>query len=145
MENKNIAKKNNKLFQKYGEWAVITGASDGIGKEFAKSLSKLGFNLVLIARRKEKLEELAKSITNEYQTQCLVIASDLNILSSIDHILELTKDEKVGLLVASAGFGTSGQFLKSNLQSEIEMINFNCIALMNFSYHFGKKFAQQKR
>lgn len=137
--------KKNIFLEKYGDWAVITGASEGIGKEFAISLASRGFNLILIARRKELLENLQKKLSNDYGNKNIILSLDLNDISSTDKILDEIKKKKIGLFVGSAGFGTSGLLINSNIESEIEMINVNCRSLMVLSYYFGKIFANQKR
>ncbi len=138
--------KNTQTFQKkYGQWAVITGASSGIGKSLAYVLAEKNFNLVLIARRLEKLDDFASSLTARHGIEVKTVAVDLTLPEAMEIICSATTDLEVGLLVCSAGYGSSGQFLNSELINEKNMINLNCLSLMELSYIFGQRFASQKR
>jgi uncharacterized protein len=130
---------------RYGPWAVVTGASDGIGKAFADALAKQGMNLVLVARRREILESLARSYSSQYGIQCHVLAVDLARPDAAAEIGAATTQHDVGLLVASAGFGLSGPFLDNELADEIAMIDVNCRALASLTHIFGRRMAQRGR
>lgn len=100
--------------------ALITGASSGIGLEFAKQLSNLGYDLILVARNKEKLEEIAKKI----KTKVDIFGLDLSIEENVFKLYEKTKG-RVDLLINNAGFGVYGEFISTDLNEELEMINLN--------------------
>ena len=102
--------------------ALITGASSGIGRDMAKILSKKGYDLVLVARDEEKLQEVKKEI----ETNSQIISMDLSVEKNCKKLYEQVKD--VDLLINNAGFGTCGDFTKTNLDKEINMINTNIIA-----------------
>ena len=89
---------------RYGPWAVVTGASDGIGRAFARELAAAGFNLVLVARRRPILEQLASELAREQRLACEVIALDLSDPAAPEAVLDATQAYDVGLLVAAAGF-----------------------------------------
>jgi len=130
---------------RFGPWAVVTGASDGIGREFSLRLAETGLNLVLVARRGEVLAALADELKERHAISTLVVASDLAKPSGVDEVMGRIEDLNVGLLVAAAGFGTSGPFIDSMLGGELEMIDLNCRAVAALSHHFGRRFAQQRR
>ena len=110
--------------------AVITGASVGIGAEFARKLAK-DYNLILIARNKEKLEELKNSLDCESQ----VIVADLSVAAEVAKVEKtLKKNSSISLLVNNAGFGTAGEFHTLDLESELQEINLNVIALVRLSH-----------
>ncbi len=134
-----------RFIKKYGSWAIVTGASDGIGREFAMRLAEVGLNLVLVARREKRLSDLAKSLEKSCGISCMVIALDLSATHACAQLIDETKTLDVGLVIASAGFGSSGAFIASDINQEIEMLNLNCRALMELSHHFGQRFAGQKR
>lgn len=130
---------------KYGSWAVITGASDGVGKATARHLAEVGLNLVLVARRRDVLEQISDEIIKHFNIQTLVIDADLSQPDEVDKVIVQTQSLDVGLLVAAAGFGTSGKFLDMPLNRELNMLDLNCRAVLAMSYHFGTRFAQQGR
>ena len=134
-----------KFFNQYGPWAVVTGASSGIGRAIALRLAASGLNLVLVARRQTLLEELATAIQSRYGTDVEVLTLDLSQNTATAQLATATNHLDVGLLVAAAGFGTSGSFLASTLDQEVNMLAVNCQALMAASFHFGRRFAQRGR
>jgi short-subunit dehydrogenase len=134
-----------KLLSRYGPWAVITGASDGIGREFAFRLAQAGFNLVLVARRRAALEAVAMETTARYGVENRVLSVDLGGEESVESIQMQTSDLDVGLLVAAAGFGTSGRLIDAHLEHETDMLNVNCRAVLELSSHFGRRLAGRGR
>ncbi|MCU0685601.1 MAG: SDR family NAD(P)-dependent oxidoreductase, partial [Polyangiaceae bacterium] len=88
--------------QRYGPWAVVTGASDGIGRAFADCLAEAGVNLVLVARREDVLTELSAALTERNGVETLVVATDLGQPAGIDALTTQTQSLDVGLLVAAA-------------------------------------------
>jgi len=101
--------------------ALITGASSGIGKDMARYLSILGYDLILVARRKQVLEELA----NELETKVTIYDYDLTIEENVYKLYENTKKEKIDFLINNAGFGLFGTFEKTDLDRELKMIDLN--------------------
>jgi hypothetical protein len=129
----------------YGPWAVVTGASDGIGREMALCLAKMGLKLVLVARRRTTLEQFAADISNRYGTGSRVIAADLAQPSGVEAVIAATADLDIGLLVACAGFGLSGRLIDSAVDQEASMVDVNCRAVLSLSHHFSRRFAAQRR
>ncbi len=129
---------------RYGEWAVVTGASDGIGRAIARRLAASGMKVLLVARRAEVLEALASELEKVGGTT-RVLAADLGDPAGIEKVIEASRDLDVGLLVASAGFGTSGPFLSGSLDAELGMIDVNCRAVAALVHPFGKRFTAQRR
>ena len=110
--------------------ALITGASSGIGREMALYLGELGYDLILVARRKERLEELKTRIS----TNVTIYDYDLSIEENIYKLHQSVCKEKIDLLINNAGFGLFGLFSETNLERELEMINLNIKA-----YHIMTK------
>ena len=133
----------NEFKSKYGPWAIVTGASDGIGKAVASELAKFGLNLVLVARRKELIDELASRFQKENGIQTRSIELDLSEAESSQKLLLMTSDIEVGLFAAIAGFGTSGNLIDSDLKKELNMIDVNCKSIVQQSYLFGQIFSKQ--
>lgn len=132
-------------FDKYGPWAVVTGASDGIGRECARELAARGFSLVLAARRRGVLEELAADLHQEHGVEAVAVEVDLTQPAGIDVLLRAADTRDVGLLVAAAGFGTSGPLIEGDLKEELEMVDVNCRAVLALSYAFAHRFTEQRR
>ncbi len=123
------------------ETALITGASAGIGFEFARALSARGYDLVLVARRKERLRTLAE----ELPTTAHVIASDLGSEASsvAGKVAELGVN--VDLLVNNAGFGTRGRFLEVDPERNAELVRVNCEAVVILTHAFLPGMVDRRR
>lgn len=134
-----------KLRTSYGPWAVVTGASSGIGREVARELTGAGLNVVLVARGRGVLEAMASDLAARHGVEARVVAADLAPGAGTEAVERATRDLDVGLLVAAAGFGTSGPFLDSSLETELEMLDVNCRAPLRMSLHFGRRFAARGR
>lgn len=106
-------------------YAVVTGASSGIGMEFARQLAKKGYSLVLTARREERLKELAK----ELSVECKIILADLSKEEECRRLFEEIKDLKIAVFINNAGFGNCGKFTDSSLEKELTMIRVNIEAM----------------
>ena len=105
---------------------LITGASSGIGKEFAKIFAKKGYNLALVARNKQELEKLASELKKNNNINIEIIDTDLSVIENCKEIHK--KVQNVDILINNAGFGDCGNFTKTSLDKEINMINTNIIA-----------------
>jgi uncharacterized protein len=140
-----VSRADDRLVHRYGPWAVVTGASDGIGKAFAHHLAAGGLNLVLVSRRESKLTALAAELQQLHGVQCQVLATDLSDLEAVHRLADSTAALDLGLLVAAAGFGTSGPLLDANLGVETEMADLNCTSVMAQAWHFGTRFARRGR
>jgi short-subunit dehydrogenase len=139
------APQNTDLYNRYGPWAVVTGASEGIGRAFARALAEAGVNLVLVARRRDVLQQLASELSARHGIESRVLDLDLGDPDAPGIVLTCTADLEAGLLVASAGFGTSGPFLDSVVEVESNMIDLNCRALMALTHGFARRFADRGR
>jgi len=129
----------------YGPWAVVTGASEGIGRAFAEQLAALGLNVVLVARRLDRLQALADELRSRHCIDAQVIAADLSSEDALIEIERVTASLDVGLLVASAGYGTSGPILAADLARERDMLAVNSFAVLRHSVTFGNRFAARGR
>ncbi|MFZ4797940.1 MAG: SDR family NAD(P)-dependent oxidoreductase [Bacteroidia bacterium] len=127
------------LINKYGKWALITGASSGIGAEFAMQLAALNFNLVLVARRKEKLENLSAELIAKNNIETLVISLDLSKPDFLETLMEQTNHLDIGLLINNAGFAITGSFLNDQLENQLSLLDVNCKAPLILSHYFGNK------
>jgi uncharacterized protein len=118
-----------------GKWALVTGASAGIGKALAEELARGGANLVLTARRRARLEALAREFSTKYRVTTEIVVADLTQPSAPEEILRLTqaKGIAIDLLVNNAGFGQYGEFQKVELERLLEMVQVNCSAVLHLT------------
>jgi uncharacterized protein len=134
-----------RLFDKYGEWALVTGASSGIGLELATQLAKAGFNLLINSRNLERLESVGKELRSKYPIEVRVVDADVSEVGGVNKVVMAAQGLNIGLLVVSAGYGTSGNFIDSSLHAEMNMLRLNCEALLSLTHYFSQRFARQKR
>ena len=137
--------KDSALKHRFGPTALITGASDGIGRAFAVQLAEEGFDLILIARRGDVLQDMALDLGTRFGGDVRVLPMDLSAPSAVPHLMSLTESAPVGLVVAAAGFGSIGPFLEQDMASEINMVDLNCRSVVELSYGFGQRMVAQKR
>ncbi len=128
-----------KFAQKYGSWAFVTGASSGIGREYALQLAAEGLNIAVLARRKERLEALVREIESKHKVKTRVVVADLTASDALDVIQAATSDIEIGLLVNNAGAGVPGVFLKQDVNSYTQTIQLNVTMPMQLSHHFGEQ------
>ncbi len=131
--------------EQYGPWALITGASAGFGELFARELAAKGLNLVLLARRLERLEKLGEELSAEYGIEYRAIGADLSAPDFLPGVAEATADLEIGLLINNAGFTNTGDFLDNKLEDEIRLVDVNCRAAMIMAHHFGRPMRERKR
>lgn len=137
-------KEKNRLKTKYGPWAVITGASSGIGKALVEQLGLAGLNLLISGRNEPILKQLKSDIEARHQVRVAFVVADLSDQEGVQKIIATSQGLAVGLFIASAGFGSSGRFLKTSVQTEVNMLRVNCEALLVLTHHFARHFAQQQ-
>ena len=118
------------------QWALITGASGGLGAEFARQLAARGMHLVLVARRHELMVELATELHTKHGTRCEIISADLSDPAEPQRILDDidAKGIQIELLVNNAGFGVVGEVGQANLNRLLQLIRLNVSALTELTY-----------
>lgn len=126
-------------------WAVVTGASSGIGEAFARELASRGRPLVLVARRRELLDALASSLANAHHVATRVVVQDLALPGAGAAVAEATRDLDVDLLVSNAGTGHPGAFLKGDDATDRDVIALNVTAPTELARAFGARMVAQKR
>jgi uncharacterized protein len=131
--------------ERFGPWALVTGASSGIGTEFARRIAAAGINVALVARRETTLTEVGRSIAKDFKVQHRVIVMDLSQEGFIPKLAELTKDLDIGLVVSNAGTANPGEFLKLDRQLLEGTLRLNTMAHLDIAHHFGQKLAKRGR
>ena len=131
--------------KRFGPWALVTGASSGIGREFARQIAASGINVVLVARRDTLLTELGRAISQEFDVQYRALVMDLSQEGFIAGLADATHDIDIGLVVSNAGTGNPGEFLKLDRQLLQETLRLGTMAHLDIAHHFGKKLSERRR
>lgn len=129
----------------FGPWALITGASSGIGAEFARQLASCGLRLVLAARRQSELEALAGELEREQGVECRVVPVDLSRPHAVAALEHATQDLDVGLVVSNAGSGFPGEFLRASREELHAIVHLNAVATLDLAHAFGRRLAARGR
>ena len=118
-----------------GKWALVTGASAGIGTALAEELARGGTNLVLTARRRERLEELAQKLEAAHKIQTKIFVADLAQADAPETVFQFTKGQgmEIELLVNNAGFGAYGEFPTVEPRKLTDMVQVNCAAVVHLT------------
>lgn len=127
------------LRRRYPGWALVTGASDGLGRELARRLAAGGFDVVLVARRRDRLEALARSLHEDHGVEALVVPADLGLDSGVESLLRRTDGLDVGLVILAAGFGSAGALLDADLEEQRAMLRLNAEASLVLAHHYGRR------
>jgi len=133
------------FFERYGTWAIVTGASSGIGEETARQLAARGLSLVLCARRKDRLEALAAKLVAAHGIEVRVLELDVGRPDFAEPLLAEVAGLDVGLVVSNAGFGEKGPFLASNLARDLQMLDVNCRAFLIIAHTFAPRLVARGR
>jgi len=121
--------------------AIITGASSGIGREMAIILSEMGYDLILAARRGDKLKELKSELSGSVEIMSIDLSKEENCYSLYDRC----RDKDIEILINNAGFGAFGEFLESDLARDMEMIDLNICAVHILTKLFLQEFNKKNR
>jgi short-subunit dehydrogenase len=130
---------------KYGNKALVTGASSGIGEQFARQLAASGFDLLITARREEQLQQLADELEEKHQVEIKIAACDLSDTEQLDVLIEKAKAMDLGLVVSNAGFGAKGDFLEHDYVQVENMYQTNSLAPSKLAYHLLPKMVENRR
>lgn len=119
--------------ERYGPWALVTGASSGIGEQFARVLAERGLNVVISARRADRIEALAESLRSAHGVEMLPVVADLGDAAGTAAIVDAVAGLDLGLVVSNAGFGLKGVHAEQDPVQLDAMLNVNCRAPMQFA------------
>src|ERR1700681_4834544 len=131
--------------ERFGPWALVTGASSGIGKEFVRQIAASGINIVLVARREDLLKEVGVEFSKRYGVEHRVVVLDVSREDFIGQLASATDDLDIGLVVSNAGTGNPGEFLKLDRQLLQATLRLNTMAHLDITHHFGAKLAKRRR
>lgn len=127
----------------YGPWALVTGASSGIGAEFARQLAAEGFCIVLAARRGELLNALSADLSQRFGVETRVVTIDLSEEDAVERLGRSVDDLDIGLVVSNAGTGNPGHFLKQDHAEQLRLFRLNALSHLNIAHLFGRRLAQR--
>ncbi len=132
--------------QRGGATALITGASAGLGAEYARQLAGRGYNLVLVARRADRLQALAGEVSATYHVQAEILVADLTAEEGVRLVEEcIGRLDQLEVLVNNAGFGTTGSLAKSDPRRQQDMIYLHVMAAMRLTQAALPRMTQRKR
>jgi len=131
--------------ERYGPWALVAGASAGLGEAFARNLAARGLHLFLLARRKEALETLAADIRARHGVQVRHQALDLGGSDVGHRVARLCAGEEVGLLVYNAAASAIGPFLAEPLEAQLRVLDVNCRGPLTLAHQLGRPMMQRRR
>jgi short-subunit dehydrogenase len=129
--------------QRFGPWALVTGASSGIGRAFAARLAANGINVVLAARRLSILDEVGRDLTRQHRIQYRSVRVDLAEPSFLNTLIDATNDLDLGLVVSNAGDMNLGEFLATPHDALLAELRVNTEAHLSLMHHFGQLLARR--
>jgi uncharacterized protein len=130
--------------KRFGPWALITGASSGIGKEFARQIAALGINLVLVARREAVLREVGAELAGDFGVEHRVLALDLTGDNFIRKLAPAADDLDIGLVVSNAGTAQPGEFVTKERDELLALLRLNTLAHLEIAHHFSARLSARK-
>ena len=134
-----MSRSDSEFLAQYGPWALVAGASEGLGAEFAAELAGRGLNLLLVARRRPELEELSEILANEWGVEVRPLVLDLAGADAAEEIRQETADLDIGLLVYNAAYSIIGPFLDQSSDDHLKELNVNCRTPLAITHHLAKR------
>jgi uncharacterized protein len=129
----------------FGPWAVVTGASSGIGEAFARQLAARRIHGMLVARREDRLRKLADDLQSRHSVNTRIVTVDLAADDFLPVIAGATLDLEICLLVNNAGVLRAGRLLDHDLHDELNQLNLNTRAVLVLAHHFGRRLRERRR
>ena len=137
---------NNKNFKaRFGPWAIVTGATSGIGREFAEQLAAMGLDLVLVSRRSEALEKIGGDLARRHGIKTRSVAVDLSAPGFLDGLMSDVADLDIGLVVSNAGADHMGAMLRIPLEDLQSMQRLNAASHLDIAHGFGSAFLERRK
>ena len=130
---------------RYGRWAVVTGASSGIGEAWLRALAAQGLNVAIAARRSERLEALASEARRQHGVEIRTIEADLSTAAGIESVVKAVADVDLGVVVSNAGATNPGAFLAHPVADRLASVNLNVVASVDFAHQLGTRLVEQGR
>jgi short-subunit dehydrogenase len=129
--------------QQFGPWALITGASSGIGREFALRIAASRINVVLVARRQDLLEALGTELSHKFSVKHRIVVADLSHEGFVSGLMQATRDLDVGLVISNAGSANPGRFTDKADEELAMTLRLSALAHAELALHFGRKLTKR--
>jgi short-subunit dehydrogenase len=129
--------------KKYGNWALVTGATSGIGAELTSQIAAKGLNIILVARKEKELKEHADALSTRYGIETKYISADLATTEGVELVKKVGED--IGLLVIAAGVEVNGAFEKTSIEKELKLIQINVVSTLQLAHYFSKGMVERKK
>lgn len=128
-----------------GKWALVTGTSSGLGIDFAHQLAKRGMNIVLVARREERLQQVSDDLKRKYGIETLVLAMDLAVKPAPEELFNKIQNNDIDIevLVNNAGYGLHGNFIDIDCDAELNMLRLDILTLTHLTKLYARKMAER--
>ncbi len=132
--------------EQYGPWAMVVGASEGVGEAFAHAMAEHGLNVVLLARRQEVLDEVAEAISNKTGVETRAVAVDLSEADAVARVAEATAGLDIGMLFYCAGADPNHDpFLTTPVDASLALVQRNCTVPLQMCHHFAPAMVERQR
>ena len=128
---------------RFGPWALITGASSGIGWEFARQIAASDINVVILARRQSALDTLGDDLYRDFRVEHRVVVADLSEEGFITELAEATRDLDIGLVISNAGSANPGRFINKEPQELAATLRLSALAHAELALHFGRRLTKR--
>lgn len=129
--------------EQYGDWALITGATSGIGAELTSQIAAKGLNVVLVARKEKELAAYAASLQERYGVKTQTISADLSTTEGVEKVKQV--GAAIGLLVLAAGMEVNGAFEKNPIEKELKAVHINVTTTLMLTHHFSQGMVARKK
>lgn len=133
------------FLKRYGNWAIVAGASEGLGAEYAHELASRGLNLILIARREDLLQSLAKQLIEKYKIRAKPLVLDLSLPDAAEQVIHQTMDFDIGLLIYNAAFSAVGPLLDHKMDEHMRELHTNIHTPYKLVYLLGQHLLERGR
>lgn len=130
---------------RYGPWALVTGAAEGLGAEFARQLAGRGLNLVLVDRQPDPLRDVARELEQATGAQVRTVVTDLAQRDFLPRLEQTTADLEVGLLISCAAVSPLGPLLDLDLEAQLAALRSNCEAPLSLAHAYGQAMRRRRR
>lgn len=146
MRQPDMTQTNVSVKQNYGPWALVLGASEGVGSAFVTTLAEQGLNIVLVSRRQSTMDKVAASVRDRFQLDTRILEIDLFSTDAMEKLVSATQDLDIGFVVNCAGGDADfGPFLERSIESQEALLHRNCTLLMRTCHHFGTQMITRGR